>query len=294
LEQEDESIKYKEMARTVAEIKGIITQRVTSDPVLKESISSTSSVALWNLYAWIVAYCIWTLEVIFDLHQEKVDTDLLQEKAHRPSWYRQKMLDFRFGYNLIAETDKYDDTGLTEDDILNSKIVTYCAVTEAEEDSRLIIKVATESGGILTPLTVIQENALKNYIARYRDAGVATTLINYLPDKLFLTMRIFYDPLVLDSNGMHLIKGSFPVEEGIEAFLKQLPFNGELALFNLVDYLQQVEGVKIPHIDYAASSWINPSLGGYDIAQPIDIRNIPKSGYYEVVDYTGITYEPYV
>ena len=85
-------------------------------------------------------------------------------------------------------------------------------------------------------------------------------------------------------------KFNAPLRDAIKAYMKQLPFNGELILAHLVDHLQRVEGVIIPHIISAQSSWIDPTANGYQTAQPINVRAIPVSGYFEMVDFNGIEY----
>jgi hypothetical protein len=47
--------------------------------------------------------------------------------------------------DLIADTDQFDNTGYTPEQIEASKIIKYAAVTESDAESRLIIKVATEN-----------------------------------------------------------------------------------------------------------------------------------------------------
>ena len=72
--------------------------------------------------------------------------------------------------------------------------------------------------------------------------------------------------------------------------MKQLPFNGELVLAHLVDALQKVEGVRILHVVSADSSWIDPAVDGYGEPQPIQVKTIAVSGYFEVVNFNNISY----
>ena len=72
--------------------------------------------------------------------------------------------------------------------------------------------------------------------------------------------------------------------------MKELPFNGELIIQNLVDKLQQVPGVKIAHVLNVESSWIDPEVNDYGEPQPIDVKRIAVSGYYKVVDFENVTY----
>ncbi|SDE81945.1 hypothetical protein SAMN05421544_1374, partial [Riemerella columbipharyngis] len=168
--------------------------------------------------------------------------------------------------------------------------IKYSAVVESESESRLIIKIATEQGGELQPITDAQKESFGAYLAEIKDAGVRVSVINYLPDILRLQLRIYRDPLVIDTNGQSILTGKNPVEDALKNYLKKLPFNGELVLAHLVDELQQVEGVKIPHLLLAESKWIDASVGGYGDFQPIEVKTIPISGYFKIENFSGIQY----
>ncbi|WP_277012695.1 nucleotidyltransferase [Capnocytophaga granulosa] len=268
------------MARTIQEIQELIYQAKTQEPALNE-LNSASKVAIWRLWVYIISVAIWSLEKLFDLHRTDIDKRLAELTPHTARWYRNKALAFQYGFDLLPDSDKFNNTGHTEEQIEASKIVKYSAVVESE-DGRLIVKIATESDGRLLPITEDQHNAFKGYIAEIKDAGVRATVINYLPDKLVLNLDVYYDPLILDSNGMDILSAKLPVKEAIEIYLKNLPFNGELIVAHLVDALQAVNGVKIPHLKEVTTAWIDPNTRGYGSFENINVSQIPYSGYFEV------------
>lgn len=280
------------MARTIEQIQNEILKAKEAEASLN-GLNSTSKVAIWRLWVYITAFVIWTLEKIFDEHKKEVSEALSELKPHTARWYRNKALAFQYGFNLRSETDLFDNTGKSKEEIENSKIIKYSAVTEVEIESRLIVKIATESvapTGNLSPLTQEQKAAFDVYINEIKDAGVRITTINYLPDILKLQMKIYRDPLVLDENGQSILTGEKPVEKAIKEYFKKLPFNGELVLAHLVDALQQVEGVKIPHIILAESKWIDAGTNGYGNFQPIEVKTIPISGYFKIENFDNINY----
>lgn len=277
------------MSRSITEIQTEILKAKQSEPAL-DSLNSSSKVAIWRLWTYITAFVIYTLELIFDEHKKEVHLALSELKPHTARWYRNKALAFQYGFDLIEDSDKFDNKGRTEDEISNSKIVKYSAVTESEAESRLIVKIATEEGGELQPINQGQKTAFDVYINEIKDAGVRISVINYLPDILKLQMKIYRDPLVLNENGQSIITGEKPVEKAIGEYLKNLPFNGELVLAHLVDALQKVEGVKIPHIVLVESKWIDAGTNGYGDFQPIEVKTIPVSGYFKIEDFNGISY----
>lgn len=277
------------MARTIEQIQQIILERKAQNTEL-DVLDSTSKVAIWRLWVYIVSFAIWTLELLFDTHTMQVDEKIKQQKAHTPRWYRNKALAFQYGFDLVEDQDYFDNTGFTDEQIEASKIVKYSAVTEAESESRLIVKIATENGEELTPISEAEKQAFIYYMSEIRDAGVKITVINYLPDILELNLQIYRDPLVLNSEGVNILTGEKSVEKAIKEYMKLLPFDGELVLAHLVDYLQKVPGVKIPHIVSASSKWIDETVNGYGNPENINVKTIPISGYFKIENFNNISY----
>lgn len=276
------------MARTIQEIQTLILQAKAQEPALSE-LNSTSKVAIWRLWVYIIAVAIWSLEKLFDLHRADIDKRLAELKPHTARWYRSKALAFQYGFDLLTDSDKFNNTGHTEEQIEASKIVKYSAVVESPNEGRLIVKIAGEQGEQLQPITDAQKQAFEAYLQEIKDAGVRLSVVNYQPDVLHLQMKIIYDPLVLDSNGQSIIHATKPVETAIKEYLKRLPFNGELVLAHLIDELQQAEGVKIPHLVLAQSKHIGTN-GNYGAFEAIEISKIPTAGYFTIDNFNDITY----
>jgi len=280
------------MARTIADIKSEMTAAFIADATIiaaygldesKTFDQQFSKVSLESILFYIVAVSVWALEKLFDLHKEQVDETLETLMPHTARWYRNKALAFQYGFDLPPDSDEFDNAGYTDAQVEASKIVKYSAVVEAEADSRLIVKIATEDGSeTLTPVTTEQFTAFTGYMAEVKDAGVRVTVINYLPDRLKLSLRIVRDPLVLDANGIHLVNANYPVNEAIQEFMKELPFNGKLSLQALVDKVQAVSGVSDLSLDLAQTAWIDSETDSYGDWQNIDISTIPVSGYFYV------------
>ena len=276
------------MARTIQEIQMLILQAKAQEPALNE-LNSTSKVAIWRLWVYIISVAIWSLEKLFDLHRVDIDRRLAELKPHTARWYRSKALAFQYGFDLLTDSDKFNNTGHTEEQIEASKIVKYSAVVESPNEGRLIVKIATEQGEQLQPITDSQRQAFEAYLSEIKDAGVRLSVVNYQPDILHLQMKIVYDPLVLDSNGQSILHATKPVETAIKDYLKRLPFNGELVLAHLIDALQQAEGVKIPHLVLAQSKHIGTN-GNYGAFEAIEISKIPTAGYFTIDNFNDITY----
>lgn len=277
------------MARTIAEIKQEIFDNIALNNTLA-GINSTSITAIYYRFIIVVCYAIYAFELILDNHNKEIDTKLDNQKAGRPNWYRDMALNFQYGFDLIPDTDKYDNTGFTQDQIDASKIIKYCSVKESSESARLIVKVAGESGGNLIQLTAPQLESFIQYIKEIRYGGVKLIVVNNPADKLLLNMAIYRDVLVIDADGNSILNGGKPVEKAIKAYMKALPFNGELVLNDLIEKLRAVDGVDNAHIINATSSVWDVLTSSYLPHQPINVKTIPVAGYFEIENFDNVTY----
>ena len=278
------------MARTIEEIQGRILTAIALDQALSAQLTSTSKVAVFRLFAYIIASSIWLLESIFDNHKKEIDIALYEQKSGTPRWYRNMSLAFQYGFDLLEDSDKFDNTGYTDDQIEASKIIKYCSVKESIESNRLTIKVAGESGDALEPLDDTQITAFLQYMSEVKYAGVKLNVVNNPADKLLLNMQIYRDVLVIDENGVSILNGDKPVEKAIRSYMKELPFDGELVLNDLIAHIRAVEGVDDANITIATSSFYDTATSSYTAFQPINVKTIPIAGYFEIENFNTVTY----
>lgn len=274
------------MARTITQIQQQIIDAKNADPVLTTYVWSDSKVAVWRLWTYVVAVCIWTLENLFDYHKAEIASIIQLQKPHTRLWYVHKAKLFQFGYSLADGSDTY--ATLSTDPSVT--IVKYAAAVELSNLVR--IKVAKETGGILASLSGGELTAFGAYMNRIKDAGVRLQLTSADPDNLRLSLRIFYDPLVLTGNGARIDGTSAtPVFDAVNAFLADLPFNGVFVLNHLIIALQAIDGVKIGNVVNAEANYAGTPY------VPIPIKYTPDAGYM-VLDETYFsaytTYEAYL
>jgi hypothetical protein len=254
------------------------------------NLTSTSKVAIWRLWVYIVAFAVWTLEKLFDFYKVEVDQRIAKNEIHNFLWYRKKALEFQYGHALIPETDSYDNTGLVISDIEKSKIIKHVAVIRKIISGHgfLELKLAKEDNNQLVPLEAPEMEAFKAYMFLVADAGTYIQYISLAHDSLKLVLEIQYDPQILWQDGSRKDgTDNTPVIKAINEFLYTLEFNGELILTKLADYLQNVEGVKIPKIREAYSKY-----GAFDY-EIIDETYIARAGYMRLdLDNTTINYIP--
>jgi hypothetical protein len=271
------------MARTLIEIQERIFNNIATNDDL-QPLNSTSKAAIYRLLVFVFSYAIWTLEQLFDIHAQQVDKVIYENKPGTARWYRNISLAFQFGFNLITDDDQFDNTGFTADQIEASKIVKYCSVKESLESSRLIIKIAGESGDDLIPLTPTEITSFKYYIGEVAYAGVKLEVVNNPADKLDLILRVYRNPLVLDESGNNILTGGKSVEIAIKQYIKNLPFDGELVINDMIDFLRDVPGVDNLHVISAQSSFKDLVTGLFKPFVAIDVKTIPVAGYFEITN----------
>lgn len=279
----------KDMARSIQEIKQEMKREFVANPVLREHYGLNASksfdeqfskVSLEGLWLYIIAFCVHTLECLFDLFRHDVSEELYHRMAHRVPWYRYMVLRYRHGVPLMTDSDKYDDTGLSPEDIAAAETVKFCAVEE--RGHRLYIKVAKGEEGNRTPIDAQELIGLQSYVQEIKDAGVVFELINEQADRFHCDARIYYNPMVLDPQTQ-------PVENEIKRYVSRLEFNGEYTHVGLVDALQRIPGVVIPHLtEVRLQRGDNPPV-------VCEVRAVAWSGYWVVghEEDVRVEYIPY-
>lgn len=236
--------------------------------------NSTSKVAVWRLWVWIVAFAVWTLEQFWAVFKKETDDKIAKSRPHTSKWYRQKALDFMFGVALVTDADYYDTSAMTEAQIAASKIISNAATTRVLQNGygTLRIKVVRTVGNEYAPVTAQHLFALNNYFNNHvADAGTIVVCTTGEADLLKLKLDIYYDALLLDATGGRLDgSATAPVIDAVKAYLKSIDFeNGQFITTRLVDALQKVPGVILPVVREAYSKY-----GTYDYTE----TTIPNVG----------------
>lgn len=228
-----------------------------------------SKVSLESILFYVVATAVWTLEKLFDRHRQEC-TELINElKPHSIRWYANKAKAFQFGKSLVPDTDQYDNTGLTDEQVREQQVVKYSAVTE--KAAIIYVKVATGSEGARTQLSPEQEEALAGYFKEVKDAGVKLQIVNLPAEEFNVDIDVYYDPQVFDKSLNRLDGTGKLVHDTIASFVENLPFNGEYRNSALINALTGLDGVVMVELKQSTAN-----------GQPIPARWVPESGYFRV------------
>lgn len=282
------------MARTIEEIKKDMTDSFIENQAVISAYGLTagktfdeqfSRVSIESILFYVFAVALWSLEKLFDLHVSEVDSRIEQLEPHTLRWYVNKTKAFLYGHKLVADSDYYDTSNLSEADIEKDRVVKYAVASES--NTVVYIKVAGERKGKPWPLTDSQIAALNSYINTIKDAGVSVQLRNEQADLMRISLVVYYDPTLLSADGVSLADGSTPVDDTVKSVITNLPFNGVYRNTDLLAALQALSGIEVVDI-----SKVEAKSRNADSFTEVVGFNRPYSGYFEIesLDVTYIQY----
>lgn len=247
------------MARSIQDIQADIIQRKEQEPALAV-LTSTSVTAIWRLWTYIVAVAIWTLETLFDYHRTDMQKLYNTRHPHTLGWYTDRALAFLLGVPLQPFSIEFDTANMTDEQIAQSKIVTYAAAVRSRYSNERVylqLKVAKGTSELL-PLDSVELQAFTAYMNAIQDAGVDLICTSKDADRIVMSWRIFYNPQLIDSNGVGVGGTGIDVRQSIIDYLKNLTFNGIYVPTFHIDAIQRITGVQVPVIE---SVQVAPSGG---------------------------------
>jgi hypothetical protein len=277
---------------TKASLVGLLPSVDSLTLLLQDLASSPSAVAVWRLWCFIMAACMWVHEGLWDVFKADVETIIANKEPGTLKWYQNIGFLFQYGDPLIWVTDASGENGKYVYAVIDpaKQIVNRCATIE--RSGSVVIKAAIEAGGVISSLTAPQLVALNAYYQKMKYAGPPLVCESNNPDTLKIYYTVYYDALA------DLTELKPAVEDAINNYLAVISgvsnpdlFNGRLTLSKLTDAIQKVTNVTDPRLTDAQGTYGgNPytaitgeynSNAGYCIIDPA----FPLS--------TTITYEPY-
>ena len=237
---------------------------IDSGQTLLADLTTTSKVAIWRLIFFVVAFGIWSLEKLFDIHKSEIEQRATEIIPGTPSWYHRISLEYQHGDSLVFVNDQYKYNPI----VPANRIVQLCSVTEIGGET--LIKVAKLDAGSTVALTVSELNGFREYIKKMKFAGFQILPVSRDADLLKIHYRVYYNPLVLNPDGSLISNPSvFPVNQAINSYCVGLPFDGIFSVTALTDLIQQSAGVINPVFESAEAKYgTNPYVAIQDYYNP--------------------------
>lgn len=218
-----------------------------------------SVVSVESILFDVFSIAIWVLEGSFDQFRKQLDALILANKHGKLEWYITTALNYRHGFAL-NNFGEYTDGSATPEDIASSKIIANVAFEKAVINGHGVIrcKVVKEESGVYKQLDTSELTGFSSYMNKKTLFGLSIICLSRPADVLRVQMKIWYDPLVIDSTGARLDgTDDAPVVTAIVNYLQSLEFNGEFVAMRMIDSLQAVEGIEIAKLvqSYGAPSF---------------------------------------
>lgn len=125
--------------------------------------------------------------------------------------------------------------------------------------------------------------ALQSYLQKIKYGGVFITIVNEVADSLKYNAAVYYNPMLIDGNGVDIVSGKETVKDAISAFLKNSEFNGEFSPQALQDAIQKVVGVV-----YITPTLIQVKADAAASYEAVETYYIPASGYLRFIGTTHL------
>lgn len=239
------------MARSIKQIKKSMTDQFMADPVLREKYGlsandtfdgSFSAVSLESILFGIMAAAIYTLEAIFDAFRREVDTKIAGSVVASIPWYHKICLEYQHGDNLVLNEATSEYVYESIDD--SKKLVKFAACRDRGGGVYILVA-KMGADGYPEALSNDVLTAFKEYVNRRKPAGVITDVYSYNPDDITLSIRVQYNPILLNPDGSFIADPSvFPVEDAINNYLASVIYGGTFNRNKLIDAVQSAEGVQ--------------------------------------------------
>jgi hypothetical protein len=171
-----------------------------------------------------------------DVFKTDLETIAYNTPSNTPQWTREKVMKFQYDATTPQVASLNTTTFVIDYPTINAsyQIITRCAIV-TESNRKVSIKVAKSNPPV--QLSVFEESSLSDYISTWVPAGISFTIINQPSDKLEVAADIYYD-------GQYSTVISTNVEEAINNYMANLPFNGVVSNQSIVDAIQAVSGVR--------------------------------------------------
>ena len=240
--------------RSVAQIDQSIITAIQADPVLGPLLTSTSTVAIWRLLAYIIATSQALEEQLALQYQSDVEVVAAESAPATAQWIRNQAFNFQYSASDPQIIQFNTTTFAPYWPVINPsyRIVTRCSVKNGIV-GHVRVKVAT--GTTPTPLTTDQLNAFISFMNYIKPCGIIYDYISVPADRLYCNSNITYQGAYSGTIGANLLNA-------YNAFLANLPFDGVFRLSDLEVALKAVPGV----IDI---EFINVNLRTYLVPFPV-------------------------
>lgn len=231
---------------------------------------STSAVASWRLWAFVVASAIHAFEVILDLFRAEVERITNKVAPGTERWLAEMCYRFQNGHELLFD-EKTAQLYYAEDDEA-ARIIKVVAIVSARK--KVLIKVAKQDeNGLIVPLSADELHNFYGYIEAIKFAGLTISIISTPADLIRYKLEVFVDPFTPIATTRQNI------QDALEAFKTARSFDAKFYPERLHEKIMAAGGVttaKLHSVERKGAT--EPAF------VPVEIVDELAAGYFEYSD----------
>lgn len=219
------------MARKISEIQDSITTSWQEKAGVK---LSTSSVAEWRSWTYVVAATIQAFELILDKFRSEVDIITNKITPGTVRWYAEMCYRFQNGHELLFD----EKTAMLYYAINDPGARVIKVVAISENKNKLLVKAARlDKENKIVPLSLEEKYNFTSYIDAVKFAGVETDVVSVSEDKIRYDINVWFEPAMPNS----LVKEN--VMATLDKFKSEIGFDSMIYTQKLVDAVMSAAGV---------------------------------------------------
>lgn len=243
------------MARQISTINSEILNAISNNSNLT-SLNSTSQVAIYRLWAYIVATSIGLEEQIYDQFKSEIESLQLKLAPGTRPWIQAQAFKFQYS-TTVPQIIQLNTTTFVPEypfTIPSYQIITNCSVTQGTLNS-VNIKVAKGYSSTTppSPLTTLELTAFQYYMNLIKPAGIIYNCVSVDADRLRTAVTVYYQ-------GIYSSTIAASLQDAYNKYLSSIPFDGVVVLVDLLIKLRAVIGVTDVYIN---SCQIRTYAAGY-------------------------------
>ena len=206
--------------------------------ILLSELNSGSKVAIWRLWAFVIAAIMWIQATLWDKAKTEITELAALANTDKDLAFIYRIKQFEYPGTLIIDPDSYQ-VSFTPSNPQN-RIVEACAIIAASNGISKVLVAKSDGNGGLQKLTNDELSALRVYGSKIQGVGTNVQFNSFDPDILKIKVKVFYDPLA----GFTQAQYQALANETVTNSTKNIDFKGTLQENKIGDDLQKLTGYK--------------------------------------------------
>ncbi|MGB0368987.1 MAG: hypothetical protein ACPGD8_06250, partial [Flavobacteriales bacterium] len=206
---------------------------------LLADLDTSSKVAPHRFWIFLFSVFSWFQVKRFNSHKAEIEAIANAHELRTPQWWVDVVKTYQHGHAL-----DFVDNGLAYSVVDEAARVVKRSACVSLGAGHFQIKIAGDGTPLDNGTAPGVADGVLWFAQRLGGPGPDIDIVALNADRLRLTAMAYVDPLLFTDTGESiLVPGTYPIEDAVNDYLKNIPFNGTLSLTKLVSKVEDVTGV---------------------------------------------------